>query len=49
MIQNVTLGVKAPEKTWKSELSKFKEMKDALRRQKMGLPPDDIKLEDIPF
>lgn len=49
MIQNVTLGVKVPPKTWQSELSKFKAIKDALRREKMGLPQDDIKLEDIPF
>lgn len=50
MIHDITIGKPAaPAKTWKSELIKLKEVKEALRRHKLGLPPEEIKLEDIPF
>jgi hypothetical protein len=49
MIKDVCLGVEAPAETVAEKLDRFKQIKEALNRHKRGLPPDDIKLEDIPF
>lgn len=50
MIRDVTIGKPAPKTEKPSVVSRFKNVKEAIRKQKRGpLPQDDIKLEEIPF